>query len=140
MKSILFLGMLLIMSACTYDSSISIKNYTKDTIVFIYKDQSINDTSISDLLNIEKSYIVNIDTNFRNEYVVYPNEQRKIVKHGKWKYYSLNDTLKLTFYFFKFDTIKDSEISDVVKKHKVYKRLQFTTEELLMKNGVIEIK
>jgi hypothetical protein len=119
---------------------VSIKNSTNDTIVFIYSDQTKNDTSISLLSTIDKKYIVDIDTEFRNEYVVYPFEQRDIIKHSKWKHYPLNDSLKLTFYFFKFDTIKKFEIGEVINKHKVYKRMQFTTEEILKNGGKIEVK
>jgi len=141
MKTILVvLSLYFLLNSCTYDSSISVKNNTKDTLVFYYTDQSVNDSTINDLSEIQKEYIVEIDPKFRNEYVIYPYEHRTIIHHGKWRHYPLNDSLKLTFYIFKFDTIKKYNFGEIVNKYKVFRRMQFNTEELNMNDGIIKIK
>lgn len=141
MKTIfVVLAVIFLLNSCTYDSSISVKNSTKDTLVFYYTDQSVNDSTINDLSEIQKEYIVEINPKFRNEYVIYPFEHRTIIHHGKWRHYPLNDSLKLTFYIFKFDTIKKYEFDEIINKYIVFRREQFTTEELHKNDGIIKIK
>ncbi len=132
----LFLGL----TCGDYDGSISVENTSDDTLVFIYKDQKRNDYSFSEILAIDKNYMLKIDTLTESEFVLYPKEQHAIIHHGKWKHYPINDSLYLTFYFFKFDTIKKYNLSDVVNNYKVHKRLQFATQDILNNNGIIEIE
>lgn len=139
---ILIISIFTILSnGCTYDSSVSITNNSHDTLLYFYNIQKIGDSTLNFISKIDKEYILSKDTLFRNQYTLYPNETRKIVKHGKWfNSQTKNDSIRINFYFFYYKTFNNYEMHEILSKRMYFKLNSYTIYDLKDLNGKIVIR
>jgi len=139
---ILFIPIFIVFSnSCTYDSSVSITNNSNDTLLYFYKIQKLGDSTLNFISGIDKEYILSKDTLFRNQYILYPNETRKIIKHGKWiNSQTKNDSIKINFYFFYYKTFKNFEMDEILSNRMYFKLNSYSIYDLKDINGKISIR
>lgn len=138
MKYIICLTVFLLVYSCDYDSSVSVENKLNDTVIFFYNIQSINDSSLNFISEIDKDYVLDVDTNFRNEYVVLPKEKKEIIKHGHWKNIETkSDSVDVKFYFFNYGLYKSKPLNELINNRLYFESKKYSVETLLQKGNIL---